>query len=77
MPKKSMLTQIIPNVQDAFVTVFHETETMLANRTTAELNDLAHLASETPATEPFSRRLAAETVKHTCEKILKDRKASK
>lgn len=72
-----MLTQIIPNVQQAFVTVFHETETMLAKRTTAELNDLSHLASETPATATFSRRLAAETVKHTCEKIIESRKASK
>jgi len=72
-----VLTQIIPNVQDAFVTVFQETEAMLAKRTTAELNDLAHLATETPATEPFSRRLAAETVKHTCEKILAERKTKK
>lgn len=70
-----MLNQIILNVQSAFLTVFTETEAMLAGKTTAELNDLAHLASETKLTEPFSRRLAAETVKHTCEKILKSRKA--
>ena len=72
-----MLTQIIPNVQDAFITVFKETEAMLAKKTTAELNDLAHLASETKPTELFSLRLASETVKHTCEKILESRKAKK
>ena len=72
-----MPTQIIPNVQDAFVTVFTETETMLSNRITAELNDLAHLASEVPPTADFSRRLAAETVKNTCEKIIASRKATK
>ena len=70
-----VLTQIIPNVQSAFTTVFKETESMLKKRTMAELNDLAHLASETKPTEPFSRRLAAETVKNTCEKILESRKA--
>ena len=72
-----MLTQIIPNVQSAFVAVFQETEAMLSKRTTAELNDLVHLATETPVTEPFSRQLAAQTVKHTCEKILETRKTKK
>ncbi len=77
MPKNSMLKQIIPNVQDAFTTVFTETEAMLQKRTNSELNDLAHLAKEVPATESFSRRLAAETVKNTCEKIIEARKVKK
>lgn len=71
------INQIIHNVQSAFTTVFTATEANLADRTTAELNDLAHLASETPPTATFSRRLAADTVKFTCEKILESRKASK
>ena len=72
-----VLTQIIPTVQSAFAAVFQETEAMLSKKTTAELNDLAHLATETPATETFSRSLAAETVKNTCEKIIASRKATK
>jgi len=72
-----MLNQIIPNVQSAFVTVFQETEAMLAKKTTAELTDLAHLATEIPATAQFSYQLAAQTVKHTCEKIIEARKAKK
>jgi len=69
-----MLNKVIHNVQAAYLTVFQETEKLLAKKTKSELKDLIHWASEIPADAPFSLRLAADTVKATAEKIMEDRK---
>ena len=57
-----------------WIAVFTETESMLIKLTTPELNDLAHLAAETPETAVFSHRLAANTVKATAERLMEIRK---
>ena len=69
-----MLSQVIPNIQSEFTAIFAKVEADFIRRPATELKDLIHQASEVQPTEPFSRRLAANTVAATAEKILEERK---
>lgn len=77
MPKNAMQTQIIPNIQAAFVAVFDETEKMLEQKTTKELQEISRQATDVHPNAIFSFRLAAQTLHLTAEKIIESRKAPK